>query len=86
MKVDTTYSRNPLLGWDINVKINAEHGEQIILVQIDVNDFNVVQEEVPSAQSWQRQLTQEGAFPGDNKVTVTVTDNHGANNVAITEW
>jgi hypothetical protein len=36
--------------------------------------------------SWQKQLTQQGQFPGDNKVQLIVTNDKGEDSTAEDEW
>jgi uncharacterized protein YabE (DUF348 family) len=87
MKIAVTHARNPLMDWDINVKVSADTGEKIAFVEIRINDFPDVDEtQDDPVDSWEKQLTQKGVYPGDNKVEVRVTDQNGKDTRAKQEW
>lgn len=87
MQFTTTHTRNPLAGWDIDVTVVAENKEKIAHVRIDVNDFTESDEDVsPTATKWHKVLTQQGQFPGENKVVVTATDESGQDSSDVEEW
>ncbi len=87
MKIDIKHSKNILMDWDIDVTVTAENQEKISSVEIRVNDFPEVNEaQDEPVNSWEKQLTQQGQFPGDNKVVVTVFDQNGNNTIAKQEW
>jgi hypothetical protein len=87
MTITTTPVRNPLLGWDITVNVQAAAGEKIAAVEVRVNDFRDVSDQFdPPLDSWQKLLTQRGVFPGDNRADVVVTDQNGNQTRARQEW
>ena len=87
MKIDIKHTKNVLRDWDVDVTMNAESGEKISSVEIKVNDFPEVNEsQDDSVSSWEKQLTQKGQYPGDNKVVVTVFDQNGNSSVAKQQW
>jgi hypothetical protein len=87
MKIDITHSPSRPFGWDINVKITADSGEKITFVEIRVNGFADV-DETPDdpVDSWEKQLTQKGSFPGDNTVEVLARDQNGKDTRSKQEW
>ncbi len=87
MDIQITHAKNPLAGWDIDVTVAAEGKELIARVRIEVNGFPECDEvATPNARKWHKQLTQQGEYPGDNKVVVTVTDDQGQDTSAVDEW
>ncbi len=87
MKIAITHARNILMGWDIDVNVNAENQEKVAFVEIRVNGFPEVSEtQNQPDDSWERQLTQQGNFPGDNKVEVLVRDQNGNETRAKQAW
>jgi hypothetical protein len=87
MKIAITHAKNPLIGWNIDVKVNAEKQEKIAFVEIRVNGFPEVSETQGEPEdSWERQLTQQGVFPGDNKVEVLVRDQNSNDTRAKQAW
>lgn len=87
MKITITHARNPLVGWDINVTADAGEAEKISYAEIRINDFRDVREDLePPLDSWDRQLTQKGVYPGDNKVQVMVRDQRGLETRKQQKW
>lgn len=87
MTIDTAHTKDPLAGWDIDVTVAGEGKETIAHVQIEINGFTKWDEQVsPPARKWHRQMTQQGQYPGENRVVVTATDSDGQDTVAVDEW
>lgn len=75
------------MGWDITVSVLAGAGEKIASVEVRVNDFREVNDQLdPPLDSWEQLLTQKGVFPGDNRVDVVVTDDKGDDTRARKKW
>lgn len=78
MKVNIKPTKNPAVGWDVDVAVSADSGESIAYVEVDVDDFPELKEPIdPPEQQWEDHLTQQGQYPGDNKVLVIVTNDKG---------
>jgi hypothetical protein len=87
MKVNIDHIRNPVLGWDITVGVDAEEDEHIAEVEVRVNDFPEVRETLRKPlKSWEQQITQKGVYPGNNKVEVMVLDQESEETNAIQKW
>jgi hypothetical protein len=87
MDIDLSHSRNPLLGWDIEVTVKADHGETITAARIDINGFSEYDQEIsPPVNKWQKSLRQQGQFPGENKVLVTITNDKGEQTTDEDDW
>ena len=87
MKIDLAHSKNPAIGWDVQVAVTADAGETITNARIEVNGLPKVDEKFPAPLSrWQRTLQQQGQYPGENKVLVIVTNNKGENINGKDEW
>jgi hypothetical protein len=87
MKVTSSHSKNPAVGWDITASATADKGETIARTQIIVDDFPEYDESFdPPISNWQRQLTQQGQYPGDNNVQVIVTDSNGVDTESDDSW
>jgi hypothetical protein len=87
MKPVLSHQKNPALGWDITASATVEKDEKIAHAQIIVDDFPEYDEDFdPPLDNWQKQLTQQGQFPGDNKVQLIITDDKGQGTVAEDEW
>jgi hypothetical protein len=87
MQPKLTHQKNPAVGWDITATAQADKGEKIARAQIIVDDFPEYDETFDTAlSSWQKQLTQQGQFPGDNKVQLIITDDKGEDTSAEDEW
>ena len=75
------------MGWDIGVIVTAGSKEKITFVEIRVNGFPQVSETQDApVDSWERQLTQQGNFPGDNKVEVVARDENGNDTRSKQAW
>lgn len=87
MDVSSSHSKNPALGWDITASAKAEKEETIVRAQIIVNDFPEYDESFdPPVSNWQEQLSQQGEYPGDNKVRVVITDDKGDDTDSLDVW
>jgi hypothetical protein len=87
MKLTLSHQKNPAVGWDINAAAVAEKDERVAHAQIIVGDFPEYDENFdPPLSNWQKQLTQQGQFPGDNRVQLTITDDKGQDTAAEDEW
>ncbi len=87
MTVGSTHQRNPAVGWDISASAKADSGEKIARAQILVNGASEYDKTFdPPISNWQRQLTQQGQYPGDNTVQVIVTSDKGENTESDDSW
>lgn len=87
MDIELSHSRNPLLGWDIQVTVKANAGETIASARIDVNGFPKFDQQIsPPLNKWQKTLTQQGQYPGENKVLVAITNDKGDQATDEDEW
>jgi len=87
MNVNISHVRNAVLGWDITASVRADGDQSISYVEIRINGFPECQEQVnPVAKQWEKQLSQQGNYPGDNKVQVTVQDDKGQSTNWVQEW
>ena len=87
MQIDIKHSKNALAGWDLDVTVTAEKQETVSSVAIEVNDFTESDETTPpDTRKWHKVLTQQGDFPGDNKVVVTALDQNSKATAAEDEW
>ncbi len=87
MQVTISHARNPVLGWDITTTVTAGTDETVTYVEIRVNGFPQCQKTVdPAAKQWQKQLYQQGNYPGDNQVQVAVQNDKGQATNWEQEW
>ena len=87
MTIDLAHDKDPLIGWNIQMKATAGKGERIAAVRIAVNGFDVLDKKVdPYADQWQTELLQKGQYPGDNEVRATITDEKGKETSAVDSW
>ncbi len=87
MDVTVSHSKNPAFGWDISASAKAGSGETILRAQILVNDFTKYEESFnPPLSSWQKQLLQQGEYPGDNHARVVVTNDKDADTESFDAW
>jgi len=87
VNVEIAHSKNPAMGWDVDVTVTAEGKETIAGVRIDINGFTKCDEQVePPARKWHRQMPQQGNYPGDNSVVVTATEAEGQESTSVDEW
>ena len=75
------------MGWDISAAVKADAGEKIARAQIIVNGASAYDQSFdPQISNWQKQLNQQGQYPGDNRVQVIVTSDQGADTEADDSW
>jgi hypothetical protein len=87
MDIELSHLRNPLLGWDIQVTAKADDGETITAARIDINGFPEFDQQIsPPLNKWQKSLTQQGQYPGENKVLVTITNDKSERTIDEDEW
>lgn len=86
MKIKIAHLKNPVLGWDINVNVEADAGQHISQVVVKVNGLPEINESPDDLDSWEQQLVQKGIFPGDNEVEVVVSDQNGDESRAQQKW
>ncbi len=87
MDVTISHAKNPAVAWDVSVLVKASAGEGISDIEVLVDGFPETRESFnPTASQWQKVLTQQGQFPGDNKVEVRVTDSKGNQTSWYDEW
>ena len=87
MDVTSSHSKNAAAGWDISASAKAGAGEKIVRAQILVNDFSKYDGSFdPALSSWQKQLSQQGQYPGDNDVRVIVTNDKGEDTGSADAW
>ena len=87
MQINISHARNPLIGWDVDVKVTADAGQQISDIEIRINQM---EEQIAPLHdgltSWETQLTSKGVYPGTNRVEVTVTDQNANASSAEQSW
>ena len=87
MQINITHSKNPLIGWDIDIKLQADAGQQIADVDIKINEMPEEPESLEdNLTSWEAHLPQKRIYPGANRVVVTVTDQNGDTSRAEQRW
>lgn len=87
MKINISHTKNAVLGWDIDVSVQAEGEQKIGQVEVRINDVPEAQDLPGDALvSWEQQLTQKGYYPVSNKVEVTVSDQDGDETRAEQKW
>ena len=87
MTTTLSHQKNPAVGWDISASAKADKGEKIARAQIIVDDFPEYDKTFdPPLSSWQQQLTQQGQYPGDNKVRLIVTNDKDEDTEADDSW
>jgi hypothetical protein len=87
MDVNVSHQKNPAMGWDVSIVAKACAPEGISRVEVLVNGSSRSSENFnPPASHWQKVLTQQGQYPGDNKVEACVTDSKGNQTTAYDEW
>ena len=88
MKFSITHAR-AIMGHDIDVKVEADGGETISTVEVELDGFvlgtNVLD---PPNASFERSFVQAGdAAPGmDHALRVTASDAHGKSSSATCAW
>lgn len=87
MDITLVHARNPLLGWDIQASVKAADGERITAARIEVNGFTRFDQQLSVPLNlWQKTLTQQGTYPGENKVLVTITNDKAEQITDEDEW
>jgi hypothetical protein len=87
MDLNISHQKNPAEDWDISASAKADKGEKIGRAQIVVNESSEYDETFnPPLGSWQKQLSQKGRYPGDNKVSLIVTNDKNEDTRAEDSW
>jgi len=87
MKTNISHTKNTVLGWDVNVSVQAEGEQKIGQVEVRINELREAQDLPGDALvSWEQQFIQKGNYPGNNKVEVTVSDQDGDETRAEQKW
>ena len=87
MKIVIGPPARAVMGWNIDVSVQADSGEKIAQVEIRVNDFPEVRDTLDDPEdSWEQTLMQKGVFPGDNKIVVVVNNDAGKETRAERKW
>jgi hypothetical protein len=86
MKISISHTKNVVIGWNIDVSVEAGDGETISSVEALVNGSPEIQETLDGLTEFDRQLTGKGDFPGDNKVEVAASNQDGDETRAEQEW
>jgi hypothetical protein len=87
VQIDISHSKDPAAGWDVDVTVTGEKDETIASVKIVVNGFPEWEEKPPGEpKKWHKGLLQQGVYPGENKVVVTVLDQDANQSSAVDEW
>jgi hypothetical protein len=82
-----SHQKNPAIGWDITASAKVDKDEKIARAQILVNDSSEYDETFDSPlSSWQKQLHQQGQYPGDNTVRLIITSDSGDDTDAEDSW
>jgi hypothetical protein len=87
MRINIAHLKNAVIGWDIDVNVQADTGQQISQVKVKVNGFPEINDAPgDNVESWEQLLIQKGVFPGDNEVEVLVNDQNGDESRAKQKW
>ncbi len=87
MKIVINTPTRAVMGWNIDVSVQADSGEKIAQVEIRINDFPDVRDTPGEpVDSWEQTLMQKGVFPGDNKIVVVVQSDAGKETRAERKW
>ena len=87
MKISIKHTKDPLMGWNIDVGVDAGKGEKISYVEVLVNNAPVAQENIdPQLDSWERSFKQKGVYPGDNRVDVRAQNQKGDDTRKQQKW
>jgi hypothetical protein len=87
MDLTLSHSKNPAIGWDITASAKVGKDEKIQRAQILVNDSTEFDQTFDTPLSnWQKQLHQQGQYPGDNTVKLIITDEKGSDTDAEDSW
>lgn len=87
MDISSRHEKDPAVGWDISASAKAGTGEKIVPAQIFVNGSSRSDQSFdPPIANWERQLPQQGQYPGDNAVRVIITDDKGQDSESDDFW
>jgi hypothetical protein len=87
MKISISHIKNVVIGWNIDVSVEAGDGETISFVEARVNGFPEIQEMPDNGtNSFDQQITGKGVFPGDNKVEVVARNQNGDESRGEQQW
>lgn len=87
MKITISHIKNVVIGWNIDVNVEADDGETISFVEARVNGFPEIQETPDDGvSSFDQQITGKGVFPGDNKVEVLARNQNGDEKRSEQQW
>jgi hypothetical protein len=87
MKITISHIKNVVIGWNIDVSVEADDGETISFVEARVNGFPEIQETPDDGvSSFDQQITGKGVFPGDNKVEVLARNQNGDERRSEQHW
>lgn len=86
MKIDITHSKNPAIGWDINVRAAADPGEKLAFARVTVNGSPTFSDSLDGLSSWSRTFAQQGEYPGSNTVRVDITNDKGEETSDEDSW
>ena len=87
MKISITHTRDPLMNWDVSVSVDAEAGEKIANVNVDINHLSAAREpQAPPVDSWEKDFPRVGQYPGDNVMEVVVLDQTGNETRKKKQW
>lgn len=87
MKITISHIKNVVIGWNIDVSVEADDGETISFVEARVNGFPEIQETPDDGvSSFDQQITGKGVFPGDNKVEVLARNQNGDEKRSEQQW
>jgi hypothetical protein len=87
MKITIGKPERAVIGWNVDVSVEADKGEKIGYVEVRINDFRKVEDSPdPAVDSWEQQLVQVGDYPEDNKAEVLIRDQDGNETRAERKW
>jgi len=88
MKIDIAHSKNPLMGWDLTIKVTAEAAEKIATFEVLVNMSPAEPQENfdPPISVFTKRLERKGNYPGENTVQVIVHDQNNNETSAEDSW
>lgn len=87
MKITVAHTKNVLIGWNVDVSIAADSGEDISAVEIVVDDFSNAMDSLnPPVSIYSKHIEQVGVYPGNNAVRVIVYDQNGNRTDGFDSW
>ena len=87
MNIEITHNQDPLMGWDVSVKVAAEGTEKIAGVAVYVNMIRVVSVDFdPALSVYTKEMERVGQFPGENVVQVVVRDQNNVETSGEDSW